>query len=181
MANKNWKRLERDVAKILTDITGVSITRNSCRENADNSERNSDVDAKHPCLAYSDRDGVTFECKYRSNSFGSLYKIYKQYKDSGDRLIIINTKFLLFDPKLILKMLVWMYDDTKHSITEKMAEYSVIHHWTEVDYTGIMVDLMQAARYGESKNLLPLLAIRKKREGILGVARMSELIRVKSY
>jgi hypothetical protein len=102
MADKPWKCHERDVAKLFSGITGTEIRRNSCRENADNRERNSDVDVKHPMFQVRTadktavRDGLTIECKYSSGSFKMLYKWLKDATGTRTTMLIVNGKYMVF-------------------------------------------------------------------------------------
>lgn len=173
MADKNWKRLERDVAGIMSNIVGYKIERNSCKENADNSERNSDVDVRDVTFSYEHKEGITYECKYSSSKFKSLYKFYKAHKTKEDKLIVINERILLYDVHHTDKMLSFLF--TYRSGMQHLTEYDIVRVQSNLAFKNTFDALDQAARYAENKNLIPLVAIRKKKEHILGVADLKEL------
>lgn len=180
MADKAWKRHERDVAKLFSELTGADVRRNSCRENADNRERNSDVDVEHPTFQVFDFAGVliykglTIECKYSSGSFKSLYGWLKAM-DGRQSLLVVNDMYLLF----------WL-DQTAHvwevlrSSNDIRFAYNMIKFWNvhhkdvRTNFKGIGGMSEQTRRYGASKGLFPMLALRMKGARQIGVVDMAD-------
>ena len=169
----NWKNHERNVAKTIGDFLGIQIRRNDARVNANDPARNSDVDVIHDSVTTPVTEGITIECKYDKDGFGSIYKWFKEIDIHATRILIINNQFIVFHINDFLS--VWK------ALTKEprsLLQFNIKHVTTSVAYTGLTKATNQANRYAHTKNLFPMLSIRKGGQQALMIINVEDLTEI---
>ena len=163
----NWKNHERSVAKTIGDLLGITLRRNDAKYNAGDPARNSDVDVEHEKFSTFNTNGITIECKYDKDGFGSIYKWFKQIKNTP-KLLVINNKFVVFSLENILD--VW-YD----LINRNLIRYNITQINTSIDFVGISKATDQSKKYAKTKKLFPVLSIRRGGQKALVIINLETL------
>lgn len=153
----NWKNHERNIAKTIGEMIGKQLRRNDAKHNAGDPARNSDIDVVDKTFQGPCTSGLTIECKYKKNGFASVYNWYKKMggEKSSPKLLVINNKFLIFHIKHLLT--VWKALQNPVNLSELNVEQVT----TSIDFVELIGARDQAIRYAESKNLFPVVCIRK--------------------
>ena len=180
MADKSWKAHERDFARWVQDEwlkdPEFSVRRNDARLNADNRDKNSDVDVEHEALSILRKDGrrfklmrrgITAECTRQKSGLTMVYKWLDKAKAvvaKKPTAIVVNGVWLLCDRDdlpYFYSTLVQKATANPVPANELVTHANIVHIETSLELTIVKDKLEQSARYGHTKGLFPIVVLRE--------------------